>query len=350
MANVKSGSDVHPLARQSVIAAPVELSVDNAPKTERSNGIKASDATIVMATYDPQRWSFLAIAIESLLSGADRPRRVVVCVDHNEELQERIRLKWPQITVLLNKGEPGASGTRNTGAEDADTPFIVFVDDDIRVHKGWLTHLLEPFADAAVVGTGGGVVAVWQSGQPRWFPEEFLWVVGASYRGMPTVRSVIRNVWSENMAVRTDVFRSVGGFRSEFGKVGQRNSPEDTDLCIRMAASVAGGTWIYAPEALAEHHIPSSRASFSYFLHRNYLEGRGKVEMVQLLGPQEKLQDERDYLLRILPSGILAGLWTTICHGNPSGLFKAGAILSGILAAGIGAVSGYASHFKTVMR
>src|SRR5512146_350886 len=245
--------------------------------------IKASDATVVMATYDPQRWTFFASAVETLSSGPDQPRRVIVCVDHNEELYERIRRKWPQITVLLNSGEPGASCTRNTGAEYADTPFIVFLDDDVSVHEGWLTRLLAPFADPAVVGTGGAVVARWQSGRPSWFPEEFHWVVGASYRGMPTVQSEIRNVWSENMAVRTDVFRSLAGFRSDFGKVGQRSSPEDTDLCIRMAASVPGATWIYVPEAVVEHHVPPSRSSFSFFLRRNYLEGRGTVEMAHLL-------------------------------------------------------------------
>jgi glucosyl-dolichyl phosphate glucuronosyltransferase len=322
-----------------------ELSVTEAPSMELG-GIKTSDAAVVMATYDPQRWASFASAVESLLSGPDRPRRVVVCVDHNEELYERIRLAWPQITVLLNSAERGASCTRNTGAEYADTPFIVFLDDDISVQEGWLPRLLAPFADPSVVGTGGAVVAGWQSARPSWFPEEFHWVVGASYRGMPTVQSAIRNVWSENMAVRTDVFRSVGGFRTEFGKVGQRSSPEDTDLCIRMAASVPGGTWIYVPDAVAEHHVPASRSSFSYFLHRNYLEGRGKVEMAHLLGRQEKLDDERGYLLRTLPAGILAGFLTTMRHGNLSGLLKVGAIVSGILAAGVGAASGIKFIFR----
>ena len=323
------------------MVAPGELSVaTEAPGQELGAGIKASDATVVMATYDPRRWAIFASAVDNLLSGPGRPRRLVVCVDHNEELYERIQREWPQVTVVLNSGERGASCTRNTGAEHADTPFIVFLDDDISVREGWLPRLLAPFTDPGVVGTGGAVVAGWQSGRPGWFPEEFNWVVGASFRGMPTVLSPIRNVWSENMAVRTDVFRGVGGFRTDFGKVGQRSSPEDTDLCIRMAASLPGSTWMYVPDAVAEHHVPASRASFSYYLRRNYLEGRGKVEMAHLLGRQEKLDDERGYLLRTLPAGVLTGLWTTLRHGNPSGLLTAGAIVAGVLAAGAGAASG----------
>jgi glucosyl-dolichyl phosphate glucuronosyltransferase len=279
-------------------------------------------------------------AVEALLSGSDRPRRVIICVDRNEELYERVRVTWPQVTAVLNTRVRGASGARNSGAEFAETPFIAFLDDDVRIHEGWLSRLLEPFADPAVVGTGGGVKAGWPTSRPKWFPEEFDWVVGASYRGMPTVRSAVRNVWSENMAIRTQVFRAVGGFRSDFGKVGQHNSPEDTDLCIRMAAAMAGGRWVYTPDAVAEHHVPVNRTRFSFFLRRSYNEGRGKLEMARLLGRQEKLQDERDYLFRTLPSGIWAGLWVTVRKGDVSGLLKAAAIVAGILASGLGAASG----------
>ena len=307
---------------------------------ERDVRVKVSDATVVMPTYDQKRWPFLVAAVKSILAGPDQPRQVVICVDHEEELYKQIRATWPHLTAVLNTRERGASVTRNTGAEFADTPFIAFLDDDILVQEGWLSRLLEPLADPDVIGTGGGVVPGWQDGRPSWFPAEFDWVVGASFRGMPTVQSTVRNVWAENMAVRTDVFRAVGGFRTDFGKVGLRNSPEDTDLCIRMAAHVVGARWVYAPDALAEHHVPIARATFSYFLRRSYLEGQGKVEMAHLLGRKEKLQDERDYVRKTLPSGIAAGLWAAARHGQVDGLFKAGAILAGILAAGVGAATG----------
>jgi glucosyl-dolichyl phosphate glucuronosyltransferase len=313
------------------------------PATHPESTIKASDATAVVATYSSQRWPFLEATIESLLSSSNSPRRIVISVDQNEELYDRITKEWPQLTATLNTGSAGASGTRNAGAKCAETPFIAFVDDDISVHEGWLTRLLAPFTDPAVVGTGGGVEPNWETSRPSWFPEEFDWVIGASYRGMPTVQSTVRNVWSENMAVRADVFHAVGGFRTDFGKVGNRSSPEDTDLCIRMAASAPGAKWVYAPDAIARHHVPESRTTFSYFLRRNYLEGRGKVEMARLLGRQEKLQDERDYMRKTLPSGVAAGLWATARHGDVSGVLKAGAITAGIFAAAAGAAGGMRS-------
>jgi GT2 family glycosyltransferase len=332
MADVQVGSGIY--------VPEQEPSIDASAATQPVCGIQASEATVVMAAYDSRRWPFIVDAVQSVLSGPDQPRRMVICVDRNEEMLERISATWPQVTAVMNTRGRGASGTRNTGAEYADTPFIAFLDDDVRVHENWLARLLDPFTDPAVVGTGGSVVAGWESGRPSWFPEEFDWVVGASYRVMPTVQSAVRNVWSENMAARTEVFRAVGGFRSDFGKVGARSSPEDTDLCIRMAGSAAGTGWVFARNAVVEHHVPAGRARFSYFLRRNYLEGRGKMEMARLLGRQEKLQDEREYLYHTLPFAIRADLKTTIRHGDVNGLLKAGAIITGILAAGVGAVLG----------
>jgi glucosyl-dolichyl phosphate glucuronosyltransferase len=298
-----------------------------------------SNATIVLATHDVARWPLLVAVVESILTEREQPGGVVISVDHNEELRDRVRATWPHVTTVANKYGRGASSARNTGAECADTPFIAFLDDDVRIREGWLSRLLDPFADPTVVGTGGGVVARWQAGRPGWFPEEFDWVVGASYRGMPTRRSIVRNVWSENMAVRAEAFHGVGGFRVGFGKIGDRSRPEDTDLCIRMSAHTAGAKWVYVPDAVTEHHVPVRRASLSFFIRRSFVEGRGKVEMSNLLGHQEKLRNERDYLRRTLPAGISAGLSAAVRHGDPKGLLKSGAIVAGVLAAGAGALT-----------
>jgi glucosyl-dolichyl phosphate glucuronosyltransferase len=300
--------------------------------------ITTSDATVVLTTYDPRRWLLLQAAVQSIIAQHDGPRRLVICVDQNEELLNRARRAWPEVTVVPNRSDRGASGARNTGAEHADTRFIAFLDDDVHARDGWLSRLLEPFADPTVVGTGGGVIPRWETRRPSWFPEEFDWVVGASYRGMPTIRRPVRNVWAENMAVRTDVFNSVGGFRTGFGKIGSVSRPEDTDLCIRMSNHAARAHWVYVPEARIDHYVPAERARISFFLRRAYNEGRGKVEMAHLLGSHRSLQDEADYLRRTLPAGVWAGLKLAVRHHDMNGLLKAGVIVAGATAAGAGAI------------
>lgn len=315
-------------------AFPLEASVVD----ERSNGSVAREATVVVTSYAMERWSLLTAIVESILVDDCQPFSLIISIDQNKELYAKVCETWPQVIAVLNSDARGASSTRNAGAELVRTRFIAFLDDDVRVHRGWLPRLLEPFGDPAVVGTGGGVAARWEAGRPRWFPAEFDWAVGASYRGMPVGRSVVRNVWAENMAVRSDVFHAVGGFRSNFGKVGDRSRPEDTDLCIRMAAAAAGSRWVYVPDALVEHHVPASRATWSYFLRRTYLEGFGKLEMSRLLGKQEQLQSEREYIRSTLPSGIWSNLWAVVRHGDVSGLLRAAAIVAGLASAGIGVI------------
>jgi GT2 family glycosyltransferase len=208
--------------------------------------------------------------------------------------------------VLENRFEQGASGTRNTGAWHTTTALVAFLDGDITAGPQWLGQLVAPFDDPSVVGTGGAIAAAWERSRPRWMPDELLWAVGASYTGMPTTTAPVRNVWSASMAVRRERFAAVGGFREGFGKVGARNRPEDTDLCLRMSAG--RGRWMYVPEAVVEHAVPAERSTFRFLLRRCYAEGRGKVQMARLLQGNRSLGTERSYLTRTLPRAVLRGV------------------------------------------
>ena len=77
-----------------------------------------------------------------------------------------------------------------------------------------------------MTGVGGLTRPLWATGaRPRWFPEEFNWVVGCSYRGMPTGRARIRNVMGGNAAFRREVIGAVGGFSTAIGR--KRAGPQE---------------------------------------------------------------------------------------------------------------------------
>ena len=264
-------------------------------------------ASVVIAGHTEERITSMLRAIRSAQAQVPAPAQVIVAVDHNPRLCEMLAAV-EGIIVVDHQGEPGASGTRNAGAALAGSELLVFLDDDTEAHPGWLAHLIAPFADPAVIGSGGMTHAVWQSLRPRWFPDEFGWVVGASHVGLPTTVATVRNVWSENMAVRRVAFEAVGGFRQGFGKVGHKSRPEDTDLCIRVGAAVSDGHWVYVPTAVVDHDVPATRATLRFFLRRCYWEGAGKVELSSHLGDDRDLGDERSYLLRVLPLGVVRHL------------------------------------------
>lgn len=252
------------------------------------------DVSVVMACYTEDRWASIEAAVNSLRKQELEPRKIVVAVDNNEALAERLRTEFDWITVVLNTGSRGASVTRNRGVEAVETAFAAFLDDDEVAEPDWLTELVAPFADAGVVGTGGRYKEAWQVDKPSWFPDEFAWAVGGSYLGMPTETETVRNVWSGNMAVRTDVFREIAGFRTDFGKRGAESQPEDTDLCIRMAAQ-SGGIWKYVPTAVINHEVPAERASLSFFVRRCFSEGAGKALMSNNFDSDDVIDTERDY-------------------------------------------------------
>lgn len=294
--------------------------------------------TVVIACHTLDRWDALLRAIGSALAQQPMPLELIVAVDHNADLSARLRAAHPTVRVVDNVAARGASATRNAGAAMARTPLIAFLDDDAVATAGWLARLLEPFSDDGVIGTGGGVAPAWESGRPAWFPDEFGWVVGASYRGMPTEQAPIRNVWSENMAIRRSAFEAVGGFSDGFGKVGRTSRPEDTDLCIRVSAAHAGRHWLYVPDAVVEHAVPSARATWRFFLRRSFWEGRGKVEMGRKLADDRDFASENDYLRRTLPAGVLRYVRAGVRHPCGADLARAGSIVAGAAAAAAGGV------------
>jgi len=285
--------------------------------------------SVVIAAYSDERWDYLREAVASALAQTRPALEVVVVVDHNPALLARARRELPLVTVLPNTGARGASGSRNTGVAACHGDVLAFLDDDARASAGWLEALLGHFADAGVVGAGGRVDPLWAGSRPSWFPPEFDWTIGASYHGMPLDAGPVRNVWSNNMAIRRSAFEAAGGFREGFGKIGTTSRPEDTDLCLRAtAAGGTAGTWVYEPAGLTGHWVPRQRATVGYFLRRCFHEGRGKAGLAALDGAAASTSAERHYARHVLPSGIVRGLRETM-RGDRSGVLRSTAIAAG---------------------
>jgi glycosyltransferase involved in cell wall biosynthesis len=253
--------------------------------------------SVVLPCYTERRLDNIRSALTSLRKQTLEPRRVVVAVDNNPTLAELLDEEFDWITVVRNEAGRGASATRNRGVEVVDTPLTAFLDDDEIADPDWLLELTRPFADERVVGTGGTYEPAWETRKPLWFPDEFAWVVGGSYVGLPGETAPIRNVWSGNMAVRTADFRAVDGFRTEFGKQGSFSQPEDTDLCIRMAEATAKH-WMYVPSAVILHEVPAGRGSFGFFVSRCFSEGAGKSAMRANLDSSSAVNTEFGYAQR----------------------------------------------------
>jgi GT2 family glycosyltransferase len=270
-------------------------------------------ATIIIPCYTADRWDTLVDAIVSA-SNQTYASRVVVVVDHNPTLAARLRRRFrteapgeagDEVTVLENRFARGVSGARNTGAFAAGTDLLAFLDDDATADPAWLKQLVEGYVSSpGAVGAGGAILPVWEDSEPTWLPEEFLWTVSATPPDRAHGR--VRNVWGANMLVERSAFMDVGGFSTTFGKLGDVPEPEDTELCMRMSArqDVALG-WIFAPEAIVWHAVPTQRCTWSYFLQRCWSEGAGKAALAAH-GARETtdLGEETDFVRSVLSRGL----------------------------------------------
>jgi hypothetical protein len=293
--------------------------------------------SVVIAAYADERWGQLCGAVESVRSQTAPALETVVVVDHNSALLARAQREFADCIVIANTGARGASGARNTGVAACRGEIIAFLDDDARSSAHWLTALLRNFTTDDIVGVGGRIDPLWAVPQPRWFPVEFGWAVGFSYLGMPEEAQPVRNVWASNMAIRYSVFAAIGGFREDFGKVGDVARPEDTDLCLR--AAWGRGIWLYEPTANVGHWIPRQRTTVRYFARRCFYEGLGKAALSALDGARESTAAERSYTYRVLPHGVLLGL-RDAAKGDVWGAARAAAIAFGFATTAAGFAAG----------
>lgn len=284
------------------------------------------NVSVIIPTYSMDRWGYMLESVASARAQSVQPIEIIVVIDYNPELLDRAMSEIPDVITVPNIGLRGVSGARNSGVKASRGEMVAFLDDDIIASPDWLSGLLAHFRNPEVVGAGCYCEGRWESPRPAWFPGEFGWTIGISYSGMPEKPTAVRNVWTSSMVVRRSAFEVVGGFREDFGKIGSRNLPEDTDLCLRITSAHDKAIWIYDPAEIMLHRVPAGRTTFRYFLSRCFLQGWGKAAMAGMDGFDTSISTERDYTRRILPAGVRRGLVET-ARGDISGALRSASII-----------------------
>jgi glucosyl-dolichyl phosphate glucuronosyltransferase len=301
--------------------------------------------SVVLCAYTEARWDDLVEAIASVRRQTLIPHEIIVAVDHNPRLFARIQQHLPGVVVVENHEVRGLSGARNSGSAAARGSHVAFLDDDAIAAPDWLARLQVVFVNSRATGAGGAIEPLWLGGRPAWFPSEFDWVVGCTYRGMPEMPARVRNLIGCNMAFRKEAFAAVGGFR--IGRVGALSigrENDETEFCIRLRAACPEAELWYAPVAAVRHRVPPSRATLAYFARRCFSEGFSKARLSRQVGQAHALSAERRYMLRTLPRGVVRGLGDALLRRDPGGILRAGAIGAGLMITAAGYLAGSVSQ------
>ena len=306
--------------------------------------------SVVTCAYSEDRWDDLVAAVDSVREQTLSPLEAILVIDHNDRLLDRARKEFSDVRVEPNARSRGASGARNTAGALARGEIVAFLDDDARATDTWLEELIEPFEDPQIAGVGGKAIPLWPERRPRWFPEEFDWVVGCSYRGLPIAPTVVRNLIGTNMSVRRDVMVAVGGFREGFGNIsggGPSDHPasrlstgEETEFCIRVQEQRPEMKWLYTPSAMVFHRVPPHRATFGYFLSRCWIEGQGKATLTDVTASSSTLTSERAYAFKVLPRAVKRETIEALTGRDMARIACAGAIIIGLAVTSAGYLVG----------
>jgi GT2 family glycosyltransferase len=303
--------------------------------------VTALRADVVICTYTLARWNLLLQSVESVLAQRIAPQRLVIVVDHNEELFEQCRQQWAdgrpdssvQIIVVANEFAGRLGSSRNTALLYTGADVVAFLDDDAEAASDWLEHLLAVYAtDPGAVAVGGAPQPNYGVPRPSWFPHHFDWVFGCHYQSLPDRLAPVRHLIGASMSVRREAVLSIGGFHAD--------DHDDMDLSHRIAHTYGPTAVCYEPRAEVRHYVAAERLTWSYFWRRCFYVNRSKVGAFADMGSAGNIGAELRFCLSVLlgwgPAMVAA------LSGRPERLVQALVAVVGVAIAGCGHVIGRA--------
>ncbi len=259
------------------------------------SGVKVS---IIVATYSSAMFEHFKECIKSLLRQTYEDIEIIVIVDGDKEYYKQILTKLATlintgtIRVYLNEKNVGLAESRNRGVELANGDVVAFIDDDAVADERWIEELVKMYEQGAIAA-GGKLVPLWIAKKPKWLPEEFYWLIGATHLGFPEKVTEVRNTFGSNISFQKETFVNAGGFRSELGVRGRAQiQAEEADLCERMRIKFGKGV-IYNPKAIVYHKIFDRRTKLSFLINRAFWQGYSKAVMSNDF---RRIGEETDFL------------------------------------------------------
>jgi GT2 family glycosyltransferase len=304
--------------------------------------------SIVVCTHSLDNFQNLMDAVDSLLNQSHKEMEIIIVVDGNEELYQRLMEDYAlqdKIEVVALKENVGLSAARNAGIRAARGDAIAFFDDDAVAEKKWVQNLVDIYQNLDASAVGGKILPIWLSPPPDYFPDEVGWLVGITQAGFAEEKvTEVRNTFGSNLSFRREVFEEVGLFSEKIGFAKRGTSiiqTAETELAWRMRNKLGKGV-IYNPEAIVYHKIPPSKTRVKLLLRRSFYQGYSKALLKRRSPSPGVLTTEQSYLKDLLFKYIprrLKGIFS-LSHSVME-LKKLSFLVAVILSVGLGFVWGY---------
>lgn len=296
-------------------AAAPDAGTDGGPCRQRHAIRRPPAISVIVATHDRPRQ--LRRCLYSLLR-QDYPRFEIIVVDNapaDDAAEALVRGVFREQVRYVSEPVAGLARAHNRGLARACGSLVAFTDDDTLVDPGWLSALAGTFEDDSRIGCVTGLIVpaeldtpaqialerqggfakgyeprVWSSADP---PPDPLFPFTAGHFGS-----------GANMAFRTDVLRSMGGFDPATGAGTPARGGDD--LLAFFEVLTAGHALAYQPGAIVWHRHHRTQAALEAQVF-----GYGAGFAAYLTGAVMRNPRRLPALLRRIPGGIRHALTRT---------------------------------------
>ncbi len=181
--------------------------------------------SIIIPVYNGS--ATIAQAIEKSLEQVyPGTKEVVVVDDGSTDNTAAVVSSYP--VIYLKQENAGPASARNFGAKHAKGDVFIFTDADCLPETGWLSNLIAGFSSNDIGSVCGSyAIANPEKQLARVIHDEIL------FRHQRLMPEFPRAFGSYNVAIRADLFRSVGGFNAVY----RNASGEDNDLSYKILAT-----------------------------------------------------------------------------------------------------------------
>jgi GT2 family glycosyltransferase len=223
-------------------------------------------ASIVIPTR--ARLSYLEVALASIGPQAtDAGAELIVVDDAGPSEQARALAESYGARYEPHPRPQGLNVARNTGVARSTGELVVFVDDDVRAHDGWLAALLVSAREHPEVEVFTGPIRPWlDAGRPR-----------SCGREGPPITSLdlgledapARYAWGANMAIRRAALERVGRF-----DVSLEYGGDEQEWQERLRAERPGARVLYVAAAAVDHRRMGNDARLRSLARAAHARGR----------------------------------------------------------------------------
>jgi glycosyltransferase involved in cell wall biosynthesis len=259
--------------------------------------MNASSVTVLICTYN--RAAFLRDTLRAIVKLERRSdyRLDVLVVDNNSSDDTRRVVheaaEHSPIPIAYEfESRQGKSFALNTGLRLTDSDIIAHTDDDVWPDPGWTDRIVDAFRHDDLSFAFGKVRPRWDVVPPPhlltkraheiWGPLAIL-----DYGDEPTLYLAdtpgLRLPVGANLAFARDILLTVGGWRTDLGKVNNTLiSGEDHEIFDRLRRfGLFRG--LYDPGISVRHFVPASRLTRRYFRRWFFWHGRTLAHMPQAI-------------------------------------------------------------------